>query len=314
MSRKVKVCVSGETIPAWLKIPTPQAGVEIVRDYLQDFLDKQIMVHRPDLAVMTECCDRYPATSKDELYEFYEARGDAYREFFAEKAKENRCYIAYSAILKIDGVWRNATELYDREGKVAGIYLKNHLFPDEYLRDTVPGTELPLVKCDFGTVTFATCFDLNFEELRHRCRALKPDIIAFSSAFHGGLLQKMWAYESRAYFAGACARFPEILSPQGEAVAHSHNFFYSSIAAAELNLDREIIHLDYNIGKFPAIKAKYGDKVKIQTPDYLGSVLMTSESDEFTIDEIIDEFKLIRLDDYLSDCIEKREKHLKGLI
>ena len=39
MSRKVKVCVSGETIPAWLKIPAPQAGVGIVRDYLQDFLD-----------------------------------------------------------------------------------------------------------------------------------------------------------------------------------------------------------------------------------------------------------------------------------
>ena len=65
------------------------------------------------------------------------------------------------------------------------------------------------------------------------------------------------------------------------------------------------------MGKFPAIKAKYGDKVKIQTPDYLGSVLMTSESDEFTIDDIIDEFKLIRLDDYLADCIEKREEHLR---
>ena len=92
MSRKVKVCVSGETIPAWLKVPTPQAGVEIVRDYLQDFLDKQIMVHRPDLAVMTECCDRYPVSSKDELYEFYDARGDAYREFFAERQKKTHSF------------------------------------------------------------------------------------------------------------------------------------------------------------------------------------------------------------------------------
>ena len=314
MSRKVKVCVSGETIPAWLKIANPKAAVDVIRDYFQDFLDKQVMVHRPDFAVMTECCDRYLVTSKDELYEFYEERGDAYREFFARKAKENRCYIAYSAILKIDGVWRNATEIYDRDGKVAGIYLKNHLFPDEYLRDTVSGPELPLIECDFGKVVCATCFDLNFEELRHRCRALKPDIIAFSSAFHGGLLQKMWAYESRAYFAGACARFPEILSPQGETIARSHNFFYSPVAVAELNLDREIIHLDYNIGKFPAIKEKYGERVKITIPDYLGSALFTCEDPELTMDEIIDEFKLIRLDDYLNDCIEKREKHLQGLI
>jgi septum site-determining protein MinD len=29
------------------------------------------------------------------------------------------------------------------------------------------------------------------------------------------------------------------------------------------------------------------------------------------IDDIIDEFKLIRLDDYLADCIEKREEHLR---
>lgn len=314
MSKKVKLCVSGGTIPQYLQIPDPQSAVDIIRDHLQSHLDNQVMPHRPDLAVMTECCDRYLFRTADELYEFYEARGDAYREFFAARAKENHCYLAYSAILKIDGIWRNATEIYDRDGKSIGIYLKNHLYPGEYDRGTVAGTELPVFECDFGKVVCATCFDLNFEELRHRCRALKPDVIAFSSAFHGGLMQKMWAYESRAYFAGACAGYPEILSPQGEEIAHSHNAAYIPVAAAEVNLDREIIHLDYNRDKFPKIKAKYGDRVKIQIPDFLGSALFTAESPDLTIDEVIDEFKLIRLDDYLADCIEKREKHLKGLL
>lgn len=311
MSNKVKVCVSCNNISPYLTISSPKEAVALIGEHFQNDLDKFVWPHDTDLLVMTECCDRYLAKSADELYAYYEERKDTFREFFASEAKKHHAYIAYNAVLKLDGIWRNATEIYDRQGESMGFYFKNHLFPGEYQRGTVAGTELPVFECDFGKVVCATCFDLNFEELRHRCRDLHPDIIAFSSAFHGGLLQKMWAYESRAYFAGACSKAPEILDPQGESIAHSHNIFYNPVAVAELNLDREIIHLDYNMTKFPKIKAKYGNKVNIRIPDYLGSALMTCEADDLTIRDIIDEFKLVTLDEYLDDCLSKREEHLK---
>jgi len=44
-----------------------------------------------------------------------------------------------------------------------------------------PGTEVALIRCDFGTVSPVIFFDLNFDDLRERVAALKPDIVLFPS-------------------------------------------------------------------------------------------------------------------------------------
>jgi len=67
------------------------------------------------------------------------------------------------------------------------------------------GREAPVFDCDFGRVAFAICFDLNFDELRLKYVKAKPDLIVFSSVYHGGLMQAYWAYSCRAHFIGAVA-------------------------------------------------------------------------------------------------------------
>ena len=67
------------------------------------------------------------------------------------------------------------------------------------------GKDAPVFECDFGRVAFAICFDLNFDELRLKYVKAKPDLIIFSSMYHGGLMQAYWAYSCRAYFVGAIA-------------------------------------------------------------------------------------------------------------
>src|SRR5690606_37822418 len=124
------------------------------------------------------------------------------------------------------------------------------------------GSDPSIVETDFGRVALTICFDLNFDELREEYAKAKPDIVLFSSVYHGGLMQAAWAYSCRSYFVSAIGqpRVPsEILSPVGEVIATSTNYF--NYATATINLDYELVHLDYNWSKLNTLKAKYGDAV-----------------------------------------------------
>src|SRR4030042_1464053 len=105
------------------------------------------------------------------------------------------------------------------------------------------------------------CFDLNFDELRLQFAAKKPDIILFSSMYHGGLVQNLWAYSCRAYFIGSVYKGnpSEIRDPTGKIMAASTNYY--DFAVARINLDSKLVHLDYNRPKFTALKEKYGPGV-----------------------------------------------------
>src|SRR5690606_27636859 len=123
---------------------------------------------------------------------------------------------------------------------------------------------------------FVICFDLNFEELRLKYQAAKPDLIVFPSMYHGGLMQEYWAYSCRAHFVSsvAPANLPsEIISPVGHTLAASTNYF--DFTTATVNLDCRVVHLDGNWGKLRALKEKYGSQVTIFDPGRLGAVLLT---------------------------------------
>ena len=86
-----------------------------------------VLPNHPDLIIFPEACDRYSTHTMAERKSYYEYRGDQIRDYLAAVARENRCYIAYSAArLQADGSYRNTTELLDREGNTAGSYNKNH--------------------------------------------------------------------------------------------------------------------------------------------------------------------------------------------
>lgn len=267
----------------------------------------QVLPDKPDLIVVPEACDRPAGLAGEKRLEYYRVRKDQVQNFFAEVAKENKCYMVYSAAREMeDGTWRNSSVLIDRAGKVAGIYNKNHVVIEETTESGILcGRDAPVIECDFGRVAFAICFDLNFDELRLKYVKAKPDLLIFSSMYHGGLMQSYWAYSCRCYFVGAVAGLPcEIRDPLGRVIASNTNYF--DYAVATVNLDCRLAHLDYNWGRLKALKAKYGPKVKITDPGYLGSVLITSEDDTISVDEMISEFEVELLDDYMARALAHR--------
>ncbi len=287
----------------------PQQVVErMISHWRRQFA--QVLPDKPDLIVVPEACDRPGGFGADKLLKYYQVRKDHVQQFFERTARENKCYIVYSAYrIMPDGTKRNSSVLIDRKGNVAGIYNKNHPTIGEIEKGTLCGKEAPIFDCDFGRVAMAICFDLNFDELRLKYAAAKPDLVIFSSMYHGGLMQSYWAYSCRCHFVGAIAGRAtpsEIRNPMGQVITSTTNYF--NFAVAKVNLDCELAHLDYNWERLRKLKAKYGPKVTISDPGRLGSVLISSEHETISVDEMIKEFEIELLDDYFTRSLAYRHK------
>lgn len=266
---------------------------------------KQVLPDKPDLIVLPEVCD-LASTG----LEYRKVRKNQIHDYFASVAKANHCYIAYGTLRdEKDGTIRNSCIMIGRNGEIAGIYDKN--FPTIYEMEAniMPGKTAPVFELDFGRIGMAICFDLNYDELRTQYAAQKPDLIIFSSVYHGGLAQNVWAYSCRSHFVGSVRANPsQIRNPLGEVVASSSN--YQDYVVTRINLDCELVHLDYNRGRLNALKEKYGQRVTISDPGYLGCVLVTSEDKNVTVDKMIKEFEIELLDDYFNRSRGFRKKNL----
>jgi len=311
---KVKVVTiggGGKMIDAGNDRTNPQKLVDRTIEYFTREFAK-VLIHKPDLILLSEACERPAGLNSRNEFEYYKVRGTQILDFFASVAKQNKCYIAFGMKHEENGVWWNSCFVLDREGKVVGIYHKN--YPTVYEMPVIsPGTEIPLIQCDFGTVACAICFDLNFDELRDKFAALKPDIILFPSNYHGGLEQAKWAYSCQSFFVcsyGFLTAPSEIRDPLGTVIATSTN--HENFAVATINLDRRSVHLDFNQGKILALQKKYGDKVTYTDPGLLGVAVLSSEHEQISILEMIKEFDIELLDDYFERSRRAIQEHLKS--
>lgn len=305
MARKCTISVFGGTRShAYDPSKGYQHAVDNMIQYWRGQLDS-VLPDKPDLIVTHEASDRYGQMVGKERQEYYRTRGEQVLDFWKKAAIDNHFNVAYSAAREMpDGTWRNSTQIIDRTGKVLGIYNKNHCVIEETtVNGILCGKDAPIIQTDFGTVGCAICFDLNFEPIRKKYEAAKPDLIIFSSMYHGGLMQNYWAYACHSHFVGSiCGDQCTIINPIGELLAQSTNYF--NRVTHDVNLDCKLCHLDYNAAKFQALKKKYGRDVTIFDPGHVGVVLLTCERDDMTIDDMIDEFEIERLDHYFDRALK----------
>ena len=268
----------------------------------------------PDLIVMPECSNRYTPRTIVGMKDFYRYIGDSIVDFLKPIAAENNVNIAYSAQRYAEPdakkPFRNSTVYIGRKGEICGIYDKNHLVIEEYTQgDIAYSNEAKLIKLDFGNVATAICFDLNFDELLYKYKPQKPDLIVFSSMYHGGLRQAQWAYICRSHLVSSiCKKKSGIINPYGEIIASTTN--YTSYVSGKVNLDYELCHIDYNWEKIHEAKRKYKDALVVHDPGYVGSVMLSSEDPNITVKEIIKEFEIEMLDDYFERALAHRTEFI----
>ena len=298
MSRYVKISTIAVNPPA----ENPGTGKDAV-DKMVAFWKNQfalVLPDKPDLIIVPECCDRFGGHSQKDANEYLKNRKGAIRDFFASVAKQNNCHMVYPAIWQMpDDSWRNAAFLIDRNGKIIGQYNKNHPVAEgENVNMGIrSGRCAQVFQCDFGTVGFAICFDLNFEELLTQYRKLRPEMLLFPSMYHGGLMQAYWAYRCRTHFVSAVAGLPSgVISPVG----HTTTTNYFKYVTTTINLDCAVVHLDYNWDRLKRMKEKYGADADFHDPDFLGSVLVSCKKNGLSVQDLIKEFGFELLDDYMA--------------
>ncbi|NLE44168.1 MAG: carbon-nitrogen hydrolase family protein [Chloroflexi bacterium] len=218
-------------------------------------------------------------------------------ELYRAFAISEQCHVAGSIKLTEDGHVYNALAFLGPEGQFLGAYYKVNLTIGEIESGLRSGTDAVAIDTNIGRLGGIICFDLNFEDIRRQYRRLRPDILVFASMYHGGFVQRVWAYECQSYFVSALPFIGGgILDPFGDPIALTD--CYTSVAMARVNLDRALIHLDYNVDKLPTIARKYLDQVQIVVPPNVGTALIVSQSQERTAMDIVREFELELVDDY----------------
>jgi hypothetical protein len=237
----------------------------------------------------------------------------AFLSLYMDFARKEKCHVAGSIKLKDKGGIHNSIVFIDDKGSFIGSYSKTFLTIWEIELGLTPGNGAKTIDTRIGRLGGAICFDLNFCELRKEYIKLKPDILVFQSMYHGGLVQQTWAYECRSFFVSALPFIGGgILDPFGQALSLTD--CYNMTARAKINLDRVMVHLDFNREKFPLIQKKYREEVRIDVPANIGPALIYSESEKRSALDIANEFKLEMMDDYFKRArnanLEKRnEKH-----
>jgi len=292
--------------------------IEEMCRYLKANID-QVLPDKPDLIVMPEQVDRFNSFTPQQHTKYWQYRGNRIRDFLADIARENHCYIAYSSARCLpdgsDPAFANSTELIGRNGETVGIYDKNFLVPTEHdVSDMQYGTQAPVFELDFGRVACVICFDLNYRELRERYAVQKPDLIVFCSMLNGSLMQQAWAFDCRAYFAGAigCGQRSRILNPMGTVIGSTSNLF--NHITCRVNMDYAVVHTDSHhnchLHKINNAKRKYGDLLKVYSPEGYDATMISYEGEDQTLRDVMAEFDIVDMDEYLDQCRDHRKKCL----
>ena len=122
-----------------------------------------------------------PEIFNDDLVET--ADGEAAR-FMSEQARRHHMYVSGTTLYRdpSDGFVYNTAFLFDRNGKKAGEYRKNHPFSDELNLGVLPGNDVPVFDTDFGKVGIMVCYDSWFGDVAELLALKGAEIILFPNA------------------------------------------------------------------------------------------------------------------------------------
>jgi hypothetical protein len=224
---------------------------------------------------------------------------------YQEIAEANRCTVAGSIKLEDGGKVYNAIGFVGPDGEVLGDYRKTFPTPGELKQGIFPGDGAKVIETPAGRLGGVICYDLKFDDLRDQYHLLRPDVLCFSSFFHGAHTQANWAFKCRSFFAAACKDLSsDIINPLGRNLASTS--YYGRIARARVNLDRFITGAGGFYAEFADIYRKYQDEVVIEKDLGLGVSVLYSQSEQRSAAEIAKEFGLVDIDEQFSTYLDTR--------
>ena len=233
-------------------------------------------------------------------------------------AKAHSIYVVVPQATMESDKRRNSSVLIDRGGKVAGVYHKNMPTHGELSIGVIPGTETPVFETDFGRVGLIICFDLNYWEVGHAMCDNKPELVIWSSMWTGVRMMSRWAIEFGFYMGGLHGGAASFIDPAGRPLCSlprrtSDETGMAPLVTATLDLDMRVVHHDGNTGRLRPLFEKYGPAAA--TAEHLGEeclLTLCSQLPDKSTDELIEEFEIEPMRDYLARVRAGRQRALDG--
>lgn len=281
-------------------------------DPLREMVGKVVELEQPDFLCFPEVCACYAKgfgpgiTAAPEIGPFTDVVGKIAKEFDVN--------LLVPLIERWNGRVYNSVPVVDRKGRHVMTYRKFFPTTGELEEGITPGWEVPVAECDGVNVGVSVCFDANFPQIAEELFRQKCRLMFWPSMYWGGRTLQFWAL--RYGFAVVVAYATEnavidhtgqYLVKQGASSWQVQAGHLPGWAAADLNTDCELLHLDFNMKKLKAIHDKYSRDTLIEVFDPEGYFYLSSTSDRVTVEDIIQEFELETLRDYLNRSVKMRE-------
>jgi predicted amidohydrolase len=233
-------------------------------------------------------------------------------------AEKNSIYVVCPLPMMENGIRRNSSVLIDRGGGIAGVYHKNFPTHGELNVGIIPGTEAPVFETDFGRVGLSICFDLNYWEVGSSLCANKAELVIWSSMWPGERMLTKWALEFGFYIGAVYSGRSTFVDVAGRKIITrnskiSRKAGSAPVVTATIDMDRRLLHHDFNIGRLRRLYEKYGTSAAYceWMPEEC-LVVFASQMPEVSTDQLIEEFGLETMRDYLARARRDRQLALKG--
>lgn len=236
----------------------------------------------------------------------------------SKKARQHGLYVVCPLLTLEHGQRYNSSLLIDRDGSLAGHYHK--VFPTHWELDhgIIPGSETPVFETDFGRLGLSICFDLNYWEVGSGLCANKAELVIWSSMWEGMRMLTRWAIEFGFYMGGVYTQHAMCVDMAGREIARlprasCDRAGRAPILNVSMNLDRRLLHHDFNLERLPAIFQKYGSTAAdVEHLSQECLVVFNSRLADKTTDELIAEFGLEPMRDYLARARRDRQLAMEG--
>ncbi len=266
-------------------------------------LIEQAVAEKPDIICLPETFVQQGVDFKS-LDEVAEPVPGPTVDFVATYARKHGCYIICPLIAVHGDTYMNDAVLIDRHGQVVGAYSKIHPVVEgsefkSLEKGVTPGSEAKVFDTDFGRIGMQICFDITYPEGWAELKRKGAEVVFWPSAYDGGKHLSIHAWNHHYYVVSAVqSQHARILDSMGEVLAMTGRC--DSVIAHTIDLDVGLFHCDFNSGQIPKIRARYGPDVSIKIWHQEGMFTLESNQPSLSVADLIAEFKLDPLDDYLA--------------
>ena len=236
------------------------------------------------------------------------------------KASEHGIYVVCPLVVNEGGTRYNSSVLIGRDGGIVGIYHKNFPTHEELNTNIIPGTETPVFETDFGRLGLCICFDLYYWEVGSGLCAGGAELVIWSSMPPGGRLLSRWPVEFGFRMGACCSNRSTFVDVAGREIMMIRRNIYDAtdgavapLTTATLDLDRRLLCHDYNVLRLKVVCEKYGSS-NIYAEWIRGECLLVfgSKMPDISTDELMEEFGMETMSDYLARARRNRKRALEG--